>query len=420
MAQTSAPVRKALQTLQTRMRQRAPAGEQPVNSLMDKRSGAPVQIPLTASQVEAMKAAEAAIAADPAFEHLDPAEPEIEVFATDCVADKSTNHVGPFMDRYSRSLVEQICYFSIQGLGTPGPAEFGGIRLLPVDDPEIPATLLQLDPLARSVAAVPVTGTGPVPMASRARKQAQHALSVLRMALRQPPGVNPQQLRFVLGTGHVFSGSGRTGGWQARDDIGHPIDLPADLTPYLAAPAMTLPITASKGSIDEKALLAMNWLDRADFTPDLLVATLFRFFALEALLGDRSEGLKSGLLALRQMTLSRLVTGHFRDPDDTLLQYDEVRSYAVHGEIAENVSLGQANQFEWAVRDTFNEYLELARQRGCTRRSQLTALLDDDTVRGHDIVWIRERGSPAWADYLGKIEPSPSTTGQEAAEQEPG
>ena len=114
-----------------------------------------------------------------------------------------------------------------------------------------------------------MTGTGPVPMASRARKQAQHALSILCMALRQPPGVNPQQLRFVLGTGHFFGGSGRTGGWQAKDDIGYPIDLPADLTHYLAVPAMTLPVTASKGSIDEKALLAMNWLDRADFTPDL-------------------------------------------------------------------------------------------------------------------------------------------------------
>lgn len=69
------------------------------------------------------------------------------MFAADSFADKSTNHVGPFMNRYSRQPVEQICYFSIQGLGTPGPAEFGGIRLLPADDPEIPATLLKLDPL---------------------------------------------------------------------------------------------------------------------------------------------------------------------------------------------------------------------------------------------------------------------------------
>jgi hypothetical protein len=78
-----------------------------------------------------------------------------------------------------------------------------------------------------ALAAIPVTGTGPVLMASRARKQAQRALGILRMALRQPPRVDPQQLRFVLGTGHVFGASGRTGGWQAKDDIGYPIDLAA-------------------------------------------------------------------------------------------------------------------------------------------------------------------------------------------------
>ena len=62
---------ETLQTLQARMRQRASVGGQHVSSLTDNRSGAPVQIPLTASQLEAMDAAEAAIAADPAFEHLD-------------------------------------------------------------------------------------------------------------------------------------------------------------------------------------------------------------------------------------------------------------------------------------------------------------------------------------------------------------
>jgi hypothetical protein len=85
MAQTSTAVRKALQTLQGRMRQPAHEGEQPANTLIDKRRGTPAHIPLTDSQVEAMNASEAAIGADPAFEHLDPAGTEIEVFAADCV-----------------------------------------------------------------------------------------------------------------------------------------------------------------------------------------------------------------------------------------------------------------------------------------------------------------------------------------------
>jgi hypothetical protein len=212
-------------------------------------------------------------------------------------------------------------------------------------------------------------------------------------------------LRFRLGIGHAFSD--RTGGWQMHDDTAYQIELPADLTRYQGAPAASLPMTATKGSIEEKALLALGWLDRAIFTPDLLVATLFRFFALEALLGDRSEGLKSGLLALRQMTLSRLVTGYFRHPDDTLLQYDKVRSYAVHGEITNAVSPEQASQFEWAVRDTFNHYLDLARQRGLSRRRDLTRLLDTDPIRTDLIDWIRANGSFEWLEYLDRIQPSP-------------
>ena len=203
-----------------------------------------------------------------------------------------------------------------------------GIRLLPLDDPEIPETnpLFKADKSITSFAAVPVTGTNDVQMAARARELAEHALRVLRIALRQNSlGLNPQQLRFRLGTSYAFADGG--GGWQMHDDVAYPLELPPDLTPILAAPVAGLPPTAAKKSINEKALLAVEWLDRAVFTSDPLVATLFRFFALEALLGDTSDGLKNGPLALRQMTLSRIATGYFRHPDDTFLPYDEVRSY---------------------------------------------------------------------------------------------
>lgn len=75
-----------------------------------------------------------------------------------------------------------------------------------------------------------------------------------------------------------------------HDDIAYPVELPTDLKPTLAVPVAGLPVTAPKKSINEKALLAVQWLDRAFFTSDPLVATLFRFFALEALLGDVFRG----------------------------------------------------------------------------------------------------------------------------------
>ena len=93
------------------------------------------------------------------------------------------------------------------------------------------------------------------------------------------------------------------------------------------------------------------------------------------------------------MTLSRIATGVFRHPDDTFLQYDEVRSYAVHGEIAPTVTPQQASHFAWAVRDTLDQYLTVANKHGFTRRRQLLDLLDGYPGRDKLITWIREHGS---------------------------
>ena len=147
----------------------------------------------------------------------------------------------------------------------------------------------------------------------------------------------------------------------------------------------------------------MQWLDRAVFTADPLVATLFRFFALEALLGKASERLKNGPLALRQMTLSRIATGTFRHPDDTFLQYDQLRSYAVHGEVAPVVTTEQANDFAWAVRDTLDQYLTVASENGFIKRGQLLDLLDTYPGRDALIDWIRAHGSGEWDKYLDSL-----------------
>lgn len=410
MTSDSRGVRQALKTLQTLIRQRPGADEAVVDTLRDSRSGTEVQ--LTGKQVAAMKAAEEAIATDEHFEYLAPAENEVQVFAADSAADRQTDHVKPFMDRYRKEVSERICYFGVEVLRVTEPAEICGVRLLPLTDTEIPSDnpLFRLDSPVGCVAAVAVTGTGDIPMAARARQHAQHALRLLRIALRESPGLNERQLRFRLGTAYAFSNN--AGGWQVHDDIAYPVELPTDLKPTLAVPVAGLPVTAPKKSINEKALLAVQWLDRAFFTSDPLVATLFRFFALEALLGDVSEGLKSGLLALRQMTLSRIATGSFRHPDDTLLQYEEVRSYAVHGEIAPDVTPEQASAFEWAVRDTLNQYLKVASENGYTRRKQLTDLLDGYAGRDELIDWIRQKGSPEWTDYLDEIEPSRRETSE--------
>ena len=82
-----------------------------------------------------------------------------------------------------------------------------------------------------------------------------------------------------------------------HDDVAYPLELSSDLTSVLATAVAGLSPTATKKSINEKALLAVGWLDRAVFTSDPLVATLYRFFALEALFGEASDRRKNGPLA---------------------------------------------------------------------------------------------------------------------------
>lgn len=267
-----------------------------------------------------------------------------------------------------------------------------------------------MDTTIKSYAVVPIAGTNDVLMAARARELAEHALRVLRIALRQTYGLNPERLRFRLGTSYAFADGG--GGWQVHDDIAYPLDLVSDLTSVLATAVAGLPPTAAKKSINEKALLAVGWLDRAVFTSDPLVATLYRFFALEALLGDSSDGLKNGPLALRQMTLSAIATGHFRHTDDTFLAYKEVRSFAVHGESAPAVTPQQASHFAWAVREILDQYLTIANQHGFTKRRQLMDLLDNYPGRDELIAWIREHGSDKWGEYLNSITASPDAADQ--------
>jgi hypothetical protein len=214
-----------------------------------------------------MKAAEDTIAADERFEHLAPAENVIMEFAADCAADRQADHVKAFMECHGQDASKRVCYFGIESLRVSQAAEVAGIRLLPLDDPEIPDTnpLFKIDQLIASFAAVPVTGTNDVLMADRARKLAEHALRVLRLGLRQSShGLNPQQLRFRLGTSHALAGG--VGGWQMHDDAAYPLELPSDLALILAAAVTGLPPTAAKKSINEKALLAVEWLDRAVFT----------------------------------------------------------------------------------------------------------------------------------------------------------
>lgn len=238
-------------------------------------------------------------------------------------------------------------------------------------------------------------------MAERAKAEASHALRVLRVGLREHPGINNKQLRFRLGTGYAFED--KLAGWRQRDDIAYDLTLSNDLSLALGRPVATLPSQA-RNDIERKALLALHWLDKAFLTGDELEALLYRFFALEALLGDKSEGLKAHGLAFREMMLSHLTTGGFRHPSITWFLYDKIRSGAVHGEEVPELDGQVTSGVEGSVRNVLNQYLDLARRRKLTRRGKLLKLLDEHPDRGALIKWLRRNAGPEWSKYLDRLE----------------
>ena len=207
--------------------------------------------------------------------------------------------------------------------------------------------------------------------------------------------------------------------WSASPDTSLNVTLPEDLPGVLSAPVARLAISADK-QVEKKALVALEWMERAYLSGDRLVKMLYLFFALESLLGDTQEGLKSHMLAYRQMMLSHIVTGGFENPDSTLDMYVKIRNAAVHGEDLPDVSQGVVGYFEWSVRDALNQYLELAEREGFRSRSQLTRFLDTHADRPQLFDWLRQHGDREWAAYLDKDESAAVCTpdGSEATSDE--
>jgi hypothetical protein len=220
------------------------------------------------------------------------------------------------------------------------------------------------------------------------------------------------QLRFRIGISYAFDD--RLHGWDRRDDEAYELMLTGqDMTELLSHPAMTIPISG-RSDVEEKAALAMDWMERACLTGDNLLAMLYRFFALEALLGDKSEGLKANGLAFREMMLSHVIEGGFRHPNATFFYYDQIRSVAVHGGQAPDVPRKVAAQFEWAVRDAFANYLALARQQGFSKRGKLLKFLDEHPDKPKLLMWIRDYGGLDWNKFLENNE-MPDARAHEAA-----
>lgn len=358
-----------------------------------------------AKTVDAMALVVQALEDDWEFEHLDKPTDLVRLFAARAWARPHNDCVDEFLAEHRRAVRDAVCYLPVEYLVVDTVESLLGISLLPLGDPSIPEPVgppLPLDGPVGCVAAVSVRGTDHARMLTRARAQAEHALRVMRVGLREHNGVHNRQLRFRLGIGFVFDD--HAGGWTSRSDIAYETNF----GPRFAEMVGSTPVwgmTANPTTdVDRKADVALRWMERSRFSGEPLVALLYLFFALEALLGDKSERMKADGLAFRQMLLSHLVTGAFRHPDTTWFMYDQIRSAAVHGEDVSDVDEATVQSFEWSVRDTLNDYLRFTGDNQLVRRGKLIRQLREHPDVPKIIEWLRNNGGPFWTNYLTELQ----------------
>jgi hypothetical protein len=347
-----------------------------------------------------MATARDVLVADSRFEHLRDVDKVINDLVVECWVDQRGDHVETFIERHSRDPMHLTCFMPVENLSVKSETEVFGTRLLPLDDERIPRDVpwFGLEKPLMSVAAVEVVGTHYGRMAERARHPAEHSLRVLRVALREHRSINDWQLRLALGPTYAFENG--LGGWRAPDDTAYDLGLDESLISLAREQPVGLMPTQPSNDMEKVTDLAMRWIERSQMSGEPLVALLYLFFALEALLGDKSEGLKAHGLAFRQAMLSHISTGGFTNPGSTWFLYDQVRSAAVHGEPAPPVSWEQVRRFAWGVRGTLNEYLVLAREHGLRKRSRVLRHLDEHPDRTRLVDWLTDYGGPVWTDYL--------------------
>jgi hypothetical protein len=356
---------------------------------------------LTESQEIAFQGAVSAVGDDLRFEHLGKGVEEA-VWHFACLSKTETLEAArsAFRERYAKEPVLLTCFFPILYLRVSKEAEVFGVRLLPKAHADAPQSSLAPpgDEMRGGFVAVLARGTEGGRVAARARMEADRALRRLRVALFRHHSIDEIQLRFRLGESYAFSTGGH--GWRRRADDALELGLGEDLLTFIDSQPVSTSFPRAGSPLAAELDVAMEWLDAGAFTGVPLHSLLFYFFALEALLGDRAEGLKAPALALRAAMLSHLETGGFRHPSETFWLYDEVRSVAVHGGAAPELDSKTARSFGYFVRRTFNEFLSFCEKNSVTRRSQALKVLDTHPDRKDLLDWLVGQARPEWKPFL--------------------
>jgi hypothetical protein len=273
-------------------------------------------IQLHADAEELYQEAQQELLEDLRFEYMDEREAQQKLWRFVClsVIDRGHDHVRPFIAAHGREVLEVTCYLPVEHLTLNNELEVQGLRLLPCSSDEIPkpGRRFSLEPPVGCVAAIRVEGTSYGRMARRAREEAEHVLRVLRVALRDHLAIIDRQLWFTLGEEYAFDSG--LAGWQRRATTAYELSLGDSLNSLVRqSPIAAMPLVP-KNQLERKADLALLWIERGLLTTEPLVRLLYFFFALEALLGDKAEGLKAPVLAFRRAMLGEAVGHGFTHP----------------------------------------------------------------------------------------------------------
>ena len=403
-------VENALREVQRLIREHDPRGDElPIGTRnVDVPGTEPPKVSYSffADESEAVDRAAAALREDLRFEHLDDPGKSAWEFADEAFVHEKGDRVPKFVTEHAREVLDRRCYLLIEYLKLTAPIELGRVRLLPVSESELPKAQppwFLLDPPVGAVAVVEVSGTNGHRMADRARAEVRFELRKLRLGMRGMNLYHERQLRFRLNGSFTFDQGGQ--GWNRPDDSRFEAGLlPESLEKMKSEELFSLtapPVT----DLDKCAHRAAEWIERALLVNDSpLNALLYLFFALEALLGDRGEGLKGHGLAARLAMLNHVTESGFTHPNVTLFLYDQVRSSAAHGGDPPEVDWRTVSQLTWDVRDALNRYLRLAAREGLYRRGRLIQHLERHPDWPKLREWLLEQDAVNWSNYFDVFE----------------
>lgn len=309
-------------------------------------------------------------------------------------------------------MILRTCVFTVFGLKLPREIEVGEATIMPVPtDPEheIWGSEFQRGLVAPkegdevgtiSLLRVPYDASLGERADDLAREKAKAALARLRLALDRERDIHDRQLRFRLGGARWILGG--TTGFAEGEGAAYPLEA-GEADPMLDRLVddrfLRIPLEPAT-DVEKRAAIAVGWIDRAHFEDSEMVQLLFRFSALEAILGDTSEGLKAHELAIRRATLAFELDGMFRHPSKTFDLYDQVRSAAVHGESVPVLPPGEASKFAWDVRDALDQYLRFAEGKGLSKRKDIRVALDSSESRAKIIGPLVAEDPKKWRPYV--------------------